>query len=180
MGQYYNGVILSENKKTVKAYIDPHSFNSGSKLTEHSYIGDRAVAAFEHLIFRNPQIVVWAGDYAEKCEGYATNIHFRCNRALEVNPNPFFTVKQVRFVVNHTKGVYVDKDKIKDDNNGWRISPLPILTCEGNGRGGGDFWINPEKEQGNVALIGSWARDMISTEDEPPKDYQEIIFDLVE
>jgi hypothetical protein len=47
------------------------------------------------------------------------------------------------------------------------------LTCEGNGRGGGDY-------RGESPLIGSWARDVISVSDTKPKDFEELVFDLVE
>jgi hypothetical protein len=49
--------------------------------------------------------------------------------------------------------------------------PLPLLTAEGNGRGGGDY-------RGESPLIGSWARDVISVETEAPTDFEELLFDL--
>ena len=45
-----------------------------------------------------------------------------------------------------------------------------------NKRGGGDF-------RGESELVGSWARDIISVESKKsdiPKDYTEVIFDLIE
>ncbi len=88
-----------------------------------------------------------------------------------------------KYLVNHDKKEFVDKTKTPKDNDGWAVHPLPLLTCEGNGRGGGDFYINPEKKQGNVKLIGTWARDrigVVSKKSDIPKGYKEIIFDLVE
>jgi hypothetical protein len=88
-----------------------------------------------------------------------------------------------KYLVNHDKKEFVNKTKTPKDGNGWKIHPLPLLTCEGNGRGGGDFHINTEKKQGNVELIGTWARDrisVVSTKTEIPKDFTELIFDLVE
>jgi len=88
-----------------------------------------------------------------------------------------------KYLVNHDKKQFVNKTKVPKDGDGWKIHPLPLLTCEGNGRGGGDFYINTEKKQGNVKLIGTWARDtisVVSTKAEIPKEYTELVFDLVE
>ena len=78
---------------------------------------------------------------------------------------------------------FVDKTKTPKDGDGWAIHPLPLLTCEGNGRGGGDFYVNAERKQGNVSLIGTWARNrigVVSKKSDIPKDYKELVFDLVE
>jgi len=83
---------------------------------------------------------------------------------------------KTKYLVNHDKKQFVDKTKVPKDKDGWRIHPLPLLTCEGNGRGGGDF-------RGDSELVGSWARDIISVESKKadiPKGYTELIFDLVE
>jgi hypothetical protein len=85
-------------------------------------------------------------------------------------------IAKTKYLVNHDKKQFVDKTKVPSDSDGWRIHPLPLLTCEGNGRGGGDF-------RGESELVGSWARDVISVESKKadiPKDYTELIFDLVE
>ena len=90
---------------------------------------------------------------------------------------------KLKYLINYDKQEYVDKSKVPADKEGWRIHPLPILTCEGNNRGGGDFYINEEKEQGNVDLIGSWARNKIGVgfkKSDIPKGFKEINFDLVE
>lgn len=180
MGQYYKPAILAKNKKTVLQWVCSHSFGSGLKLMEHSWAKNPFVRAVESLIFQNPQPIVWGGDYAENCKGNKSNTYDRCKDSLEVKPETKLTDKETRFVVNHTKKEYVDKTKVPKDNDGWRIAPLPLLTCEGNGGGGGDFYIVPERQQGNTSLIGTWARDYISIETEKPKDYKELIFDLIE
>ena len=89
----------------------------------------------------------------------------------------------LKYFINYDKKEYVDKSKVPTDKDGWKIHPLPLLTCEGNGRGGGDFHINEEKNQGNVDLIGSWARNKIGVafkKTDIPKDFKEIKFDLTE
>ena len=88
-----------------------------------------------------------------------------------------------KYLVNLDKKQFINKTKAPKDGDGWKLHPLPLLTCEGNGRGGGDFHIDTEKKQGNVELIGTWARDrisVVSTKAEIPKDFTELVFDLVE
>jgi hypothetical protein len=81
-----------------------------------------------------------------------------------------------KYLINHDKQEFVDKSKTPKDGDGWAIHPLPILTCEGNLRGGGDF-------RGDSPLIGAWARNRISVatkKSDIPKGFKEITFDLVE
>ena len=174
MGQYYNAVILKKNKKTVDKWLYSHEFGSGLKLMEHSWMENPFVKSFEHLILNNPQRVVWAGDYADPCNGLKTNVNDRCNEGNKVSKEDVYEigVLRSRYVINHSKKVFVDKTKVPD-NDGWFIHPLPLLTCEGNGRGGGDF-------RGESELIGSWARDVISVSKDIPEGYKELVFDLVE
>ena len=181
MGQYYKPVILAKNKKTVLAFLYSHAYSNGLKLMEHSWIGNNFVRAFESLIHKNPQIVVWAGDYAEPCKGRKTNLYQRCLDKLEQHPTTQLIAKDCRFVVNHTKKEFVDTYKVKQITAKWasdsdfRIHPLPLLTCEGNGQGGGDFFGKDKNK-----IIGTWARNLISVEPEAPQGYKEINFDLNE
>jgi len=48
-----------------------------------------------------------------------------------------------------------------------------LLTCEGNGRGGGDF-------RGESELVGLWSRNLISVSEELPEGYTELEFNIVE
>ena len=96
-----------------------------------------------------------------------------------------------RYVVNHTKKQYVDKkhrdmdgavgltlptaesgggDLDGDDD----IHPLPLLTAEGNGRGGGDYYGS------DMELVGTWARDVISVERRVPEGYSELVCNFTE
>ena len=81
-----------------------------------------------------------------------------------------------KYLINYDKKQFVDKSKTPKSNDGWQIHPLPLLTCEGNGRGGGDF-------HGESSLIGAWSRDkigVVSKKSDIPKGFKEIIFDLAE
>jgi hypothetical protein len=184
MGQYYKPALLAKNKKTVINFLTSWAYSKGSKLMEHSWLGNDFVRAFESLIHKNPQRVVWGGDYADECKGRKTNIYQRCLDKLEIKPVTKLKDKDCRFIVNHDKKLFVDTTKVPvsdtwtnpdNPNDTWtyKIHPLPLLTCEGNGRGGGDFG-------GDNQVVGTWARDLISVEPVEPKGYIELHFNLVE
>ena len=198
MGQYYKPVILGEkteeNHETVKAWMYSHEYGDGLKLMEHSYQGNNFVSTFEKQLSRKGDYhksrVVWAGDYADEEPGlkiidegkeYDANLNSLCNDKNEIKPKVSKT-NTYPYILNHTKKLFVDKNKVPEITRwkGAKIHPLPLLTCEGNGRGGGDF-RGDEK-----GIVGSWARDVISVEKTNPlvttdtMDYKEIIFDLDE
>lgn len=160
MGQYYLAVILAEksDKEYIRTYLDPSMYNNGMKLTEHSYIGNNFVNIIENLIGPSGMFyksrIVWAGDYADAEPNSEKNLNSMCEAK-----DPFIykgTLVSYTYIVNHTKKVYVKK------NTGFH--PLPFLTAEGNGRGGGDY------HGSNMGMVGTWARDVISMENEAP-DY---------
>lgn len=163
MGQYYKGIILKEGTNEPEIAFSSYSYESGAKLMEHSYIGNQFVRRMEKEIspegnhYKAP--VVWGGDYADsEIEGEDIPLYMLCDNVLEEKSKDVTTKKRLRYIVNHTKKLYVDKEKVSADKYGYKINPLPLLTAEGNGRGGGDYHGNNEK------LVGSWARDIISTE----------------
>ena len=163
MGQYYLTVILAEksDKEYVRTYLDAGMYNNGLKLTEHSYIGNNFMKVVENVIGPSGMFyrsrIVWAGDYADKEPDSEKNLNSMCEAK-----DPFeykFEYKgplvSYPYIVNHTKKVYVKK-------NQHGLHPLSILTAEGNGRGGGDY-DGPNRE-----MVGTWARDVISMENEAP------------
>ena len=160
MGQYYFTVILAEKSDAeyIRTFLDPTMYYNGSKLTEHSYIDNNFMNIVENLIgpcgmFYKSRLV-WAGDYADNEPNSDKNLHGMCEAKT-----PFVYKEPIvsyTYIVNHTKKVYVKKN---DD-----LHPLPLLTAEGNGRGCGDY------DGPNVDMVGTWARDVISMENEAP-DY---------
>ncbi len=171
MGQYFRAVILASDKKTVLKWVKSYDYDNGAKLMEHSWVKNKFVGAFESLILGNPQIVAWAGDYTEKIEGEAVNIYDKCCEETQVKPDG--AVVKAKYVVNHTTKQFLDKSKVPAVD-GWRIHPLPLLTCIGNGKGGGDFYGKDEQK-----LVGLWACNLISIETKKPEGFVELIFDLV-
>lgn len=197
MGQYYKAVILAEDKKTPKTFVESWDFENGAKLTEHSYIGNVMLGVVESLIQDNPSSLVWAGDYADIDYGADDNIYCLCHTNGErVTPNSLnkkshlkkdklfmryakLSDKKNRYIINATKKEFVDKAKcpyfLWNGTHKYTLHPLSLLTAEGNGRGGGDY------EGTNMELIGSWSRDMISVSNtKPTDDYVEIIPNFVE
>ena len=173
MGQYYYAVILDENG-WIRAWMAP---GFGAKLMEHSYLGGIGVGTFEWELTpegrHHMSRVAWCGDYADVEPGLGKNLHLICNERNDLMLTPTaVTLGEHPFLVNHTKRQFVDKSKVPKGLGGFQIHPLPLLTCEGNGRGGGDF-------DGTSPLIGSWARDVISAEKTAPDGFTELAFDLV-
>jgi len=192
MGQYYKPIVLDDFKKSQpKAFIYSHDYDNGLKLMEHSWLGNNFVNVVETLLtkgndwYKKP--IVWAGDYAEPEKGCKTNLYGRCNESNNIKPIVKMLPKRFKYVVNHDTKQFVDKTKVpvsdvytwtdektgKKKSRDYIIHPLPLLTCEGNGQGGGDF-------RGENPLIGTWSRNRISIESSKPKGYSELIFDLKE
>ena len=69
----------------------------------------------------------------------------------------------VRFFVNEDKKQFFDLWAVPFVG-GMRVHPLPLLTADGNGRGGGDY------SGLDMNLVGSWARDFIRIM--PRSDYE--------
>ena len=74
MGQYYKCVILKndwkETNKPVRAALSSYDFDNGAKLMEHSYVHNKYVSAFMHLVHeldtdQSGLPCVWCGDYAD-------------------------------------------------------------------------------------------------------------------
>ena len=257
MGQYYVPIVLDEDGK-IEHHMSSWDFDSGLKLMEHSWLGNRFVAAFESLLAQEaPRRVVWAGDYADPEvdeDGIVVRGHYTTNECVtkffdanlqsmcdddktlyrpplpglgrkskyqwrpeeqggpivrkvkdpDIQPNVESAIRVTQtshpFILNWDKKEFVDKRKVRratytwDKGKKWAIHPLPLLTVEGNGRGGGDFHVDESHfqpggylsdrkgPQGNISLIGRWARDHISVSSKPPQNdgWTEIVFDLVE
>ena len=165
MGQYYKPISIDK-----MTFLYSHDYGNGLKLMEHSYIGNNLVNTVESLLapggewYKNR--LVWAGDYADEEEN-GDNLWTQVGDD-PIEPEDMEKVESGRYIVNHTEREFVDKDIVPKDSEGWKVHPLPLLTCEGNGRGGGDYRRNND-------YISSWARDEISIEKEKPEDFEEII-----
>ena len=168
MGQYYKPVNL-----LTREWVYSHGYGNGLKLMEHSYIGNDFVRAVEGLLAPGGRWhkanIVWAGDYADKerdSRGIpkSSTLYGSVSRYKKIKPR--IRKAELRYLVNHTHQTYVDLKTIVKHEGTWRIHPLPLLTCDGNGRGGGDY--HGER----MDLVGAWARCSISMEKTAPYGYQ--------
>jgi hypothetical protein len=157
MGQYYKIIFLAEDGKYMRAFVEPWTYNSGAKLIEHAYTDDPSVMAVEYLLSPKGMFymsrLVWAGDYAKKEESGVTL--YSVASQIEEKMVRLDKKTDCRFILNHTKKLFLDKTKFK------LLHPLPLLVSEGNGLGGGDYYGK------NAHLCGTWARDTISLDDQP-------------
>jgi hypothetical protein len=184
MGQYYRAIILNDqenqdNKETIKSWVESFDYDNGQKLMEHSWLGNHYVHAFETLIYNNPSRVVWAGDYADP-ENDEMNLYCMAEDDAKLKPkvdkDEIIDRLEYRYIINHTKNEYIDKSTVPMDSSftdkktgevwEYYIHPLPLLTSEGNGRGGGDFHTNDERIEN---MIGDWARDVIEVTNDVTK-----------
>lgn len=175
MGQYYKAILLDKEKQNVIGWLSPYQYDSGSKLMEHSWMKNDFVKSFENMIYKNPMPVTWCGDYADAVDGSkkGANFYSLCKDITILTPKTELGEHKSRYIINHDTKEYVDKLNVPKDEDGWQIHPLPLLTCEGNGRGGGDF-------RGDSELVGSWSRCLISVSEELPEEYTKLEFDIVE
>lgn len=196
MGQYYKPTFLDKNADVTANDWNPikwqllcYDFGNGAKLMEHSWVHNGFVQAVEYLLSKDKEGTpfVWAGDYAENFSGFTNNLFGigddKCKEGLAelfkdgvlLQTKDFLgydcyeikNPKVYKYVINHTKKQFVripeyDKDK-------YTIHPLPLLTCESNGLGGGDYFSEVGKE-----FVGIWKYDKISVGDDVPKGFTEL------
>lgn len=175
MGQYYHPFLIGEHGKY--HIINPHHYNNGLKLMEHSYIGNYVTNAVRTLIVERPMRVAWIGDYsvAPYTDAYSRKLPFEKFRryykaswdAIPKYDHPSeFDYDETHtgwYLVNHTQKCFIDMDAYNTASgyteSGYFliVDPLPLLTACGNDRGGGDF------RKGYVGYkdVGIWAFDMI-------------------
>ena len=170
MGQYYFACILDSTGKKVILCLSPHDYAQGAKIMNHAYLDNYFMQVVEYVLSPTSKYymsrIVWAGDYADPEPGTDVNLYnMNTGNSEPLDPSD----AEYRYIINHSKNLYIDKNKITDLH---QIHPLPILVSEGNGRGGGDYYRN------NSKLSGIWARDIISADNKTPPDCVELICDF--
>lgn len=168
-------IIFNAGGKSVVTWLHPHNYNNGYELLEHSYLENNFVNAVEFALSVNSAFykspLAWAGDYADAECGESMNVHEAIDIYGDRNKmHPevdVVSMSKYRFIVNHTKKLYVDKTRVNQSTD---FHPLPLLTAEGNGRGGGDYRGSSCSE-----LVGTWARHVISVEVDLPTGFTELL-----
>ena len=162
---------------------------SGLKLMEHSWLENDFVNGVLESIWENPCNVAWVGDYATEMndfDGHYTKEVYKTvwGDGHDESECPFDEVPTTHrdgYVLNLDKGVYIDLRryasvagfKSKWSEGIWIVHPLPILTCIGNGRGGGDYHGTC------MDMVGSWAMDRIVFTEDWPSAFMEIDYDTI-
>lgn len=172
MGQYYTPVILNAQYRILGSAYS-HDYGNGLKLMEHSYVGNVFVNRIAHELLKTFKRVVWAGDYADNEIGKDVNLNTLADakRQYPVLTFSHDVLAPYKYILNDSKRVAVLIPDI--DTHEYAIHPLPLLTADGNGRGGGDY-------RGDNPHVGTWARDLIKLSKTLPKEYEllDINFEL--
>lgn len=195
MGQYYRAAILGR-RYGFKGTIRPYNYGTGTKLMEHSYVGNMFVNAVLAEIMNQPQRVAWIGDYSDSQETFETSLYKdkidfdyfdkiygyvwdSRKRVLHPHAIPFRQPEDYErfYLINHSRKSYVDLGKCKErDDFGYIVSPLPLLTACGNGQGGGDYYsAYPDCDK-----CGLWAFDLLEFAGAHPRNYTEEVYEFVE
>lgn len=199
MGQYYEIILEDENGERVHYDRSINGEYQMAKLTEHSWWLNPTMYCVCELLRQSAMRVYWVGDYADNAapvnnmgEKMRDEIYHCCwgetaipayisslpshTFSLSEDPDAIESNLTHRYLVNITKGLYIDCDAYykRCVRDGWCTHPLSLLTAMGNGQGGGDYHgINEEK-------VGSWAGDLLSVEDEVPLLMKEYVIDFIE
>lgn len=180
MGQYYKPTIQAikyeDNRKEVRKLfvIDPYDLDYGVKLCEHTHRNSEVVRLVTNLMYElNKQDwatqLVWLGDYSnpsfgEKTDLYHelkyTNVQFRKEDGVIVSSmvegfdGVIDMTQDHHYLVNHDRNEYINTAE-----NVGAYSQLALLTADGNGKGGGDYWGK------NWRDVGLWRYHEISVMD---------------
>lgn len=179
MGQYYEAVLRTNNGEFI--VLNPHAFNEGAKLLEHSYINNSFVKRAIQLLTNNPMQLAWVGDCTDLDDIESKNvadllilfnslkeeeINYEFNKLSPCKKIPISNlenseINQNKYVIfNKTKKEYVDVEEylsVLGSKHGYILHPLPILSSIGNGNGGGDYY----EASPCYKRVGSWACDEI-------------------
>ena len=175
MGQYYRPCFINSKRDKVLNYFSSYDTENGAKLMEHSYVGNALVVNVSYKMIGRPKRLVWAGDYGDAVVG-DDNFYYLTDKAKKIESSYEIAMMKNELdantiYINHDKKEWFDlKKQTIPDMKGWSgiAHPLPILTADGNGRGGGDYYGAHEE------LVGTWKGDLIEISDTIPADYKEI------
>lgn len=169
MGQYF------------KAYVGNKASKNLGKMMEFGYMPRPYVDMICTMIYQNPQIVAFVGDYASGNEAYDAAWN-QGNEELDMSIHLIEGINKM-YLVNHTKNEYVYLKEYYELNNDFKhnrcMHPLALLASIGNnGHSGGDYLPSFADEE-NSKMIGSWALDCVNVEKQIDnfiaKKYNEII-----
>lgn len=181
MGQYYKVYLedKDQNYRVLNRYVDGQY--TMAKLMEHSYWDNPFVSSVCSILYNNPSIIAWVGDYSnedfyfEKYDHFTPEIYHRVwdgDSGTSIIRNCLDLTD--KYLINYSTKEYVDLNeyKSKHSSDSYIISPLPLLTAVGNGLGGGDYGGIHEDD------VGMWAFDVIGIADQVDEDFTKIVVDF--
>lgn len=177
MGQYYIAVFMRRTREspdapwtyTIVGSLNPWAFGCLGKLMEHSYVCNPFVTSASSLLCKeggfpaSEVCLAWAGDYADGEPDTDKNLYSASKDCADLAVVGGIRMSKYPYLLNHDKRSFVC---IPYESEHRVLHPLPILTAEGNGRGGGDL---PQTHPW-APFVGTWARDVLSLSDSRPPD----------
>ena len=174
MGQYFTPTFLNTDGEIVGA-LNPEDYGSGLKLAGHTRADTRLMYAVQTVLALDGGLrLSWAGDYAEPEPGHRANLYFLIEDhhflrfdglvCPGVEPNkalPHARPGVFGYLCNLDKQQYIENLTLAIDADGWRRTPLPLLTAE---------YGQPHADAGHH--LGTWARDRLyCSENRPAPDW---------
>lgn len=184
MGQYYKAIVqatkYNENREEIKKQfvISPFNFNEGLKLCENAYKKSPLVKFVTNFMYHLNQEdwktqLVWLGDYANQSFGNIDLYVDLKENQVKLNVEDGVIVsamvdgfdgvidmtKDHHYLVNHDRNEYINTSE-----NVGAYSQLALLSADGNGKGGGDYW------GANWREVGLWRYHDITIMDKQELD----------
>lgn len=164
MGQYFTPTFLNTAGQIVAA-LDPDDYGSGLKLFGHTRADNPLMLAVQVVLSLDGGLrLAWAGDYADPEPGSDANLYFLIEDrhfvrfeglvCPDIEPNrklPQTKAGRCGYLCNSDKHEYVENHTLRLDVDGYRRTPLPLLTAE---------YGTPELGS-STGNFGTWARDRI-------------------
>ena len=184
MGQYYKTIIKIDTEiedRIIKIDNDCFEFSHGLKLMEHSWLGSEWADLLALQLYNQTCRVAEVGDYADEFPLHSVahreqfNRHIKSAKGLETlmkDGNWVGFDYKDKYLVNLDAKLYIDFNSYMEkckDSYGYIVSPMNLLTAQGNGRGGGDY----HNCYPCFDLVGKWAWDLICIKDEKPEGFEE-------
>jgi hypothetical protein len=189
MGQYYRiaikekpfesavgeNIIINDRKVNEIDYIS-------AKLLEHGWMECVISRVVAHKMYKNPIRLAWIGDYASKHDiecATEKELNYEMVWGDSVNLSHTFDYYDVfdhkgKYLVNHSRKMYISFDDWCQLNYSevFESALAPFIMLTAIGGEGEEYYYGYNK-----IMIGEWAWDILSIEDERPNsEFDEILF----